>query len=91
MGLCEGQVKDSVFWGVWGTGEAASVCQIQGWIAQKATQEAKFELVGSLSCLLHVLGIYRRNVMRNQENVKFLLVYFCHFFSLSSKLIGAKD
>lgn len=38
------------------------------------------------------MNICRRDVINIQEkNVKFLLADFCYSFSLSSKLVGAKD
>lgn len=73
-------------------GEWLEMCPIQECIALKATQEGKFELVGTFSYLLYDLSICRRNVIRNnqEKNVWFLLVYFCHFFGLS-KPIGARE
>lgn len=67
--------KNSVHEVMRGPNERQGILLVGGWGVGRdrkssfrcATQEAKFELVGSLLRLLFVLDIYRRNVIRNQE------------------------
>lgn len=47
------------------------MCQIQGWVAWKVTQEVKIKSVGTLPYLPYAVGICKRNVIRMSSSYWF--------------------